>query len=107
MAVHGDLGWMSCLSKQKLEVILFYYKLYNIEQHRILHKIKVWSKRTRRSWDFKVHKLLSDLSLEPLLDAGLSKQLCMIEVNVKFVSVMNNDGLPKFGKTIQVSMAIN
>ena len=83
VAVHGDLGWMSCLSEQKLEVIRFYYKLYNIEQHRILHKIKVWSKRKRRSWDFKVHKLLSDLSLEPLLDAGLSKKLFMIEVRSK------------------------
>ena len=73
--MHGDLGWMSCLSKQRLEVIRIYYKLYNTEQHRILHKIKVRSKRKRRSWDFKVYKLLSDLSLEPLIDAGLSKKL--------------------------------
>jgi hypothetical protein len=50
VVVHGDLCWMSCLSKQRLEVIRIYYKLYNIEQHRILHKIKVWSKRKQRSW---------------------------------------------------------
>ena len=81
--MHGDLGWMSCLSKQRLEVIRIYYKLYNIEQHRILHKIKVWSKRKQRSWDFKVYKLLSDISLEPLLDAILSKKLFMIEVRRK------------------------
>ena len=37
VAVHEYLGWMSCLSKQRLEVIRFYYKLYNIEQHRILY----------------------------------------------------------------------
>jgi hypothetical protein len=34
VAVHKDLSWMSCLSKQRLEVLRFYYKLYNIE-HRI------------------------------------------------------------------------
>ena len=46
----------------------------------------MWSKRKRKSWDFKghVYKIISDLSLKPLLDAGLiSKTLFMIEVRRK------------------------
>ena len=74
--VHGDLGRMSCISKQRLEVIRFYYELRIIEQCHILHKINVWSLRKRRPSD-------SEVTFQPLLDAGVSKKLFMDEVRCK------------------------
>ncbi|VDH94851.1 Hypothetical predicted protein [Mytilus galloprovincialis] len=50
-AVQGDLGWLSCHAKQRLEVLRFFYKLENSDNSRTFYKIHLWSKRKRRSWN--------------------------------------------------------
>ncbi|XP_076078814.1 uncharacterized protein LOC143048830 [Mytilus galloprovincialis] len=57
-AVQGNLGWLSCHAKQRLEVLRFFYKLEN-----------------RRSWNFNVIKLFRNMSVEHLMQPGISKEL--------------------------------
>ena len=83
IAVHGELGWLSCAAKQKLEVFRYFYKLNHIDEDRIIHKINLWSKRKRRSWDYKVSRMMSDFSLDHLLSSGLCKQDFMNCVKLK------------------------
>ena len=83
IAVQGDLGWMSCHAKQRLEVLRYFYKLNLVEESRILSKIHQWSKRKRRSWSCNVLKLLNDLSAVNLYESGISKELFMREVKQK------------------------
>ena len=74
-AVQGDLGWLSCHAKQRLEVLRFFYKLENSDNSRTFYKIHLWSKRKRRSWNFNVIKLFRNMSVEHLMQPGISKEL--------------------------------
>ncbi|XP_071151604.1 uncharacterized protein [Mytilus edulis] len=74
-AVQGDLGWLSCHAKQRLEVLRFFYKLETRTHTRTFYKIHLWSKRKRRSWNFNVIKLFRNMSVEHLMQPGISKEL--------------------------------
>jgi len=51
LAVRGEMGWLSCITKQKIEVVRFWRKLNMTGPSRLVSVIKLWSLKFRKSWD--------------------------------------------------------
>ena len=62
--VSGDMGWLSCLTKQRTEVFRFYLRLQQTSVDRLLYKVHKWSARRANSWDSKVVKLARKLQFD-------------------------------------------
>ncbi|XP_033750928.1 uncharacterized protein LOC117335116 [Pecten maximus] len=69
--VIGDMGWLSTLSKQRIEVFRFYCRVKSANPDKLLRKIHNWSMRRRDSWDARVVKLGKKYSIENLLESAV------------------------------------
>ena len=57
------MGWLSSITKQRIEILRFWSKICTICPTRIVRVVNQWSLKVRKSWDNKVLKLLSNLNI--------------------------------------------
>jgi hypothetical protein len=67
IATRGDLGWTSAVTKQRIELYRFWYKLCHLQENRLPSMIHAWSLRLNRSWDVRVKNLMKKQEIDVLL----------------------------------------
>ena len=59
IAVTGDIGWTSCLNKQRISCVRLLCKLKRTDEDRTIYKLWRWISRRRKGWNFEVDKIVS------------------------------------------------
>ena len=79
-AVQGEMGWKSCLTKQRLEVFRFFVKVNRLPPDRFIHKLFTWSKTRKSSPAYAVFKLSKQLNLYDILISTESLKIVILNV---------------------------
>ena len=62
---NGDMGWMNCATRRKIEMLRFWNRLVEMENSRLTKKIFLWDKDVNpRNWSKDISKILTDIGLE-------------------------------------------
>ena len=68
IASQGDMGWSSCVIKQKIEACRLYFKLENVTDQRLLKKVFHWSSSHGKSWERRFRSFIDNIGLQHLLN---------------------------------------
>ncbi|XP_050415446.1 uncharacterized protein LOC126829542 isoform X2 [Patella vulgata] len=68
LAARGDMGWTSCLTKQRTEVLRLFCRLKSLPSSRLPVIISNWSLRRAKSWEKNVHALVKNLRISHICD---------------------------------------
>ena len=107
IATRGDMGWTSCVTKQRLEVFKLWRRVGLMHESRLPNKIHKWSLNRKRSWEHRVQKLSKALGLEQYLYAVnvkstvqlIRKQLNILDEQKWFTDLWDDKGnLPNGNK---------
>ena len=105
IGAQGDLGWLSCIAKQRLEVLRYFHRINSYDDCRIVSNVLKWSKRKRRSWSSRVLGLLSVLVLNTVLNESKEQFMIMVKSKIKiqdeqiwFSKLWNDDACPNGNK---------
>jgi hypothetical protein len=79
ISTRGDLGLTSAVTKQRIELYRFWYKLCHLQENRLPSMVHAWSLRLNRSWDVRVKKLMKKQEIDVLLTFQ-GKNSCMKKV---------------------------
>jgi hypothetical protein len=79
IATRGDLRSTSAVTKQRIELYRFWYKLCHLQENRLPSRVHAWSLRLNRCWDVRVKKLMKDQEIDDLLTFQSIKS-CMKKV---------------------------
>lgn len=80
LATRGDLGWLSCINKQRLEAFRYLLRLNSMPKDRLISKVHSWSMQNGRSWESRVFKLARTLKLDSLI-ANIQGQGSTLSIN--------------------------
>ena len=68
VASQGDMGWTSCVTKQRIEACRLFFKVKASSENRTVNRVFNWSIEHGKSWDSRCRKLLLDIGLGELID---------------------------------------
>ena len=69
LAINGDMGWVSCNTRKKTEMLKLWNRLLGMENDRLTKKIFLWDKGLcRNNWSSDLKKILTELNLLYLFD---------------------------------------
>jgi len=68
LAARGDMGWQSCVTKQRLDVFRLLRRLKGLGNTRLPHIIHCWSSRKGRSWEKDVLKVAKSVNILKYVD---------------------------------------
>lgn len=86
----GDLGWTSCLNKQRVSCVRLLCKLTRMDQSRTVYDIWSWISRRRKGWNTEVNKMVNLLEIRNIVsDVSLSTKVVMKKVTEQ-VNILNN-----------------
>jgi hypothetical protein len=101
IATRGDMGWTSCVTKQRLEVYRLWLRLTDMSENRLPHIIHTWSMEQSKSWEKKVCKLTNTLQLNDLVSKNsdfrsklcdLKQKLFILDEQQWFTDLWNDKG---------------
>ncbi|XP_033737495.1 uncharacterized protein LOC117325419 [Pecten maximus] len=90
------MGWLSTLSKQRIEVFRFYCRVKSANPDKLLRKIHNWSMRRRDSWDARVGKLGEKIQYRKLI--GICRQTHLSHCKRHKLKVQQKDESDWFGQ---------
>ena len=65
-AVNGDMGWLPCEIRQKLEMLRLWNRLISIDENRIVSKIFIWDKQLcNNNWSMEVKSICEEIDMIP------------------------------------------
>ena len=56
ISTRGDMGWSSCVSKQRISCVRLLCKLIQMDETRTVSNIWRWASRRRKDWHHEVNK---------------------------------------------------
>jgi hypothetical protein len=56
ISTRGDMGWSSCVSKQRISCVRLLCKLIQMDETRTVSNIWRWASRRRKDWNHEVNK---------------------------------------------------
>ena len=62
ISTRGDMGWLSCVSKQRISCVRLLCKLIRMEETRTASKIWRWTSRRRKGWNHDIQNEVNDLT---------------------------------------------
>lgn len=68
IAIRGDIGWVSCVVNQYVEVFRLFFRINNATDFRLTYIVHEWSKQYRLSWVNKVKHLIEIYDLNNIVD---------------------------------------
>lgn len=78
LASRGDMGWISCLNKQRISCIRLLCKITRTDENRNVFKIWKWASRRRKGWCRDVDKFTELLNIRNTVnDLSLSTKTVM------------------------------
>lgn len=93
LAVRGDMNWLSCLSKQKLERIRYLCKLIRLDDNNMLLKyVFILLSCKKNSWFYKVDKYVDELHAHDVIwDVSISGKSAITIISEKLKILDNNE----------------
>ena len=64
ISTRGDMGWSSCVSKQRISCVRFLCKLIRMDESRTVSIIWRWASRRRKGWNHEVNKTVQILNIQ-------------------------------------------
>ena len=64
ISTRGDMGWFSCVSKQRISCVRLLCKLIRMDETRTVPKIWPWASRRRKGWNHEVNKTVEILNIQ-------------------------------------------
>ena len=56
ISTRGDMGWLSCINKQRISCVRLLCKLIRMDETRTVSKIWWWASQRRKGWNHEVNK---------------------------------------------------
>ena len=80
-AIQGEMGWVTCVTKQRIEAIRWFLKLSKSHTDRLTHKLFNWSLTRKGSFAHSVTKLAKQLKLDMWLLSldSISKSMLFVK----------------------------
>ena len=67
IATIGDMGWDSCIVKQKLETVRLWCRLKHQAKNRLSSKVHHWSLHIGNSWEKRIMSFIAELNLADVM----------------------------------------
>ena len=64
ISTRGDMGWFSCVSKQRISSVRLLCKLIRMDETRTVPKIWRWASRRRKGWNHEVDRTIEILNIQ-------------------------------------------
>ena len=91
-ATRGDMGWTSCMTKQRIASVRLYSRILRIQEGRIQRKIFQWADRRRKGWNAKVRNIINSVNgLDLVTNLQLSQKHVMKQMESNFKVLDNQD----------------
>ena len=110
IATRGDMGWVSCKVKQKLETIRLWCNIKAMADSRLPKIIHRWSLDIHKSWERTMLNFIKDLNMEQYLFQDkphkktcirvAKEKLTVIETNI-WSNKLNSDGTVQNGNKLR------
>ena len=89
LAINGDMGWVSCHIRRKIEMIRFWNRMIALEDNRLTKKIFMWDTEIRKqNWSSEIYKIFQEINQEqhyngmtPVDIKSARQKLCDLENN--------------------------
>ncbi|ESO86979.1 hypothetical protein LOTGIDRAFT_166715 [Lottia gigantea] len=107
LAARGDMGWTSCLTKQRVEVLRLFCRLKCLSNDRLPVMISNWSSRRSKSWEKSVEAMIRNLNVSHICNVDniskshmnpLKRHLFQIDESKWFQDLWNDDKNPNGNK---------
>lgn len=110
IATRGDMGWVSCAVKQKLETIRLWCRLKQMPENRLSAIVHKWSFNIGKSWEKTMLSFIAEYNLETVMLVTLpDKRACLSLARLNITDVENakwreklmNDGTDQNGNKLR------
>ena len=92
IATRGDMGWTSCLSKQRINTCRLMCRLLRTDENRKCNKVLKWISRRRKGWTFEVGKTISKVNARAIIeDLSISTKTAMHSIKEKINELDNTE----------------
>ena len=77
LAINGDMGWVSCNTRRKVEMIRYWNRLQNMPDTSITKRVFIWDKRfARHNWSSNIKQIIDEIGIQDAFDNNM-----IIDVN--------------------------
>ena len=87
IASRGDMGWSSCITKQKTEVSRLFFKLKSLDDDRLVKRIFNWSMSHGKSWENRFTAFINSIDLSYLLTEIVSSKTAVKCIKAKLINI--------------------
>ena len=94
IASRGDMGWSSCVVKQKIEACRLYFKIESATEQRLISKVFHWSSSHGKAWERRFQSFIGTIGLQDTLnrnrnDLSLKNKIKCVKEKLSVIDTEN------------------
>lgn len=88
IATHGDLGWCTALTKQRLTVLRLFFHIQGVNDNKLIKNIQMRSCTIKQSWEYRVKNIIEKCNFSTIVESNYTSKYRLVYIK-KMLSEMD------------------